>query len=85
MQVPWEPRTTTPKVGWLDAWFLGLFDRFARAALVQGQLRLILPNGEERCYGAASACSGGLTQRSWTHAAVHVRLQKTQRSKPAEA
>ena len=44
-QVPWEPRSTSPKVGWTDAWFLGLFDRFARAALKQGHLRLILPNG----------------------------------------
>ena len=52
LQVPWEPRATSPKVSWSDAWFLSVFDRFARAALKQGQLRLILPTGEERCYGA---------------------------------
>lgn len=65
-QVPWEPRATSPKVGWLDAWFLSLFDRFARAALVQGQLRLILPTGEERCYGARSACTGHNHGLAWT-------------------
>ena len=51
-QIPWKARATCPKMGLLDGFFLGTFDRFAHMAITQGSLRLILPNGEERCYGS---------------------------------
>lgn len=53
-EVPWGSGiATSPKMGLTDMLWLALFDRFGRAAISQGQLRLILPNGEERHYGGA--------------------------------
>ena len=52
--IPWEPRATSPKLKMLDRLCLATFDRFARTALGVGRLRLILPTGEERCYGGGS-------------------------------
>ncbi|KAI8475498.1 MAG: cyclopropane fatty acid synthase [Monoraphidium minutum] len=50
-KVPWTPISTSPKVSMGDAFFLGIFDKFARATIRFGRLRVILPNGEERLYG----------------------------------
>ena len=72
--MPWEPRATSPKVGWLDAWFLSLFDRFARAVVKQGCLRLILPTGEERCYGANLDVQSLCLERHRRHATLLKRL-----------
>lgn len=55
--IPWVARPTCPKIGLTDSFFLGTFDRFARMALKMGSLRLILPNGEERCYGSEQPLS----------------------------
>jgi len=49
--IPWVPRTTSPKVSWVDSIAMGLFDRFARAAITKGRLRIILPTGQELSYG----------------------------------
>jgi cyclopropane fatty-acyl-phospholipid synthase-like methyltransferase/predicted NAD/FAD-binding protein len=57
--IPWSPRACSPKMGWLDAAALRVFDRFARAAITVGRLRLVLPNGEERSYGAPAPAAGG--------------------------
>ncbi|KAK9821949.1 hypothetical protein WJX81_001503 [Elliptochloris bilobata] len=56
--IPWQPRATSPKLGVLDQLYLATFDGFARRALRLGRLRLILPTGEERCYGeeGVAAC-----------------------------
>lgn len=51
VKLPWIPRTTSPKVSWLDAVARSIFDKFARTAIVRGRLRLILPTGEEMSYG----------------------------------
>eukprot|EP00775_Hariotina_reticulata_P004736 gene4736-4986_t len=52
--VPWgQGISTSPKMGLMDLFWLGLFDKFAKASITIGQLRLILPNGEERLYGGA--------------------------------
>lgn len=50
--VPWVPRTVSPKIGWVDSAAIALFDRFARAAIKAGRLRLVLPNGDELAYGS---------------------------------
>lgn len=50
-KVPWTPQATSPKISLLDRLCISLFDRFARLALKQGFLRLILPNGQELAYG----------------------------------
>ncbi|GBF87498.1 cyclopropane fatty acid synthase [Raphidocelis subcapitata] len=50
-KVPWTPISTSPKVSFSEAFFLGIFDKFARATIRFGRLRMILPNGEERLYG----------------------------------
>ena len=66
-QIPWKARATCPKIGLLDRFFLGTFDRFAHMAITQGSLRLILPNGEERCYGSGQPAtpSPGEGTQTW--------------------
>eukprot|EP00879_Flechtneria_rotunda_P028753 GHRR01030971.1.p1 GENE.GHRR01030971.1~~GHRR01030971.1.p1 ORF type:complete len:508 (+),score=175.15 GHRR01030971.1:123-1646(+) len=52
--VPWgNGISSSPKMGLGDMFWLALFDRFAQASISVGQLRLILPNGEERHYGGS--------------------------------
>ena len=53
--IPWKPCATSPKLTVLDRLFLATFDGFAARALRRGRLRLILPTGEERCYGDGAA------------------------------
>ncbi len=65
--IPWEPRATSPKLNLLDRLCLATFDRFARAALGVGRLRLILPTGEERCYGGG----GGETEQTLKGASLN--------------
>ncbi|GFH08373.1 amino_oxidase domain-containing protein, partial [Haematococcus lacustris] len=50
-RIPWELRPTCPKVTLVEGWYQGLFDRFAKAVVKTGYLRLILPNGSELSYG----------------------------------
>lgn len=50
--VPWVARATSPKMSWSDGFFMRVFDKFAGAAISKGYLRIILPNGEELCYGS---------------------------------
>lgn len=52
--IPWVPRSVSPKIPLLDRAAIALFDKFARAAIRTGRLRLILPSGEELVYGDAS-------------------------------
>ena len=52
--IPWTPFSTSPKISWSGAWFAGVFGRFAGGAIRKGRLVIILPNGEQRSYGAAS-------------------------------
>ena len=42
------------QVSWLGSLALHVFDRFARAAISVGHLRIVLPNGEELSYGDPS-------------------------------
>ena len=49
--MPWVPRTVSPKAGWLDSLCLSMFDKFARAAIRTGHLRIVLPTGAELSYG----------------------------------
>ena len=51
--IPWTPVSTSPKISWTGAWFAGIFHRFACGVIRQGCLQLILPNGEQRTYGAS--------------------------------
>ena len=62
--IPWKPCATSPKLRLLDRLFLTTFDGFARRALRLGRLRLILPTGEERCYGDGAAAPPGETPDS---------------------
>lgn len=39
---------------------MAVFHRFARAAITVGQLRMVLPNGEELCYGSPESTSPAL-------------------------
>ncbi len=55
---PWEARPIPPAMPWLDAGAMRLFDRFARAAVRVGRLRLVLPTGGELCYGAPAPAPG---------------------------
>jgi predicted NAD/FAD-binding protein/cyclopropane fatty-acyl-phospholipid synthase-like methyltransferase len=50
---PWgaNPLSPSPKLSLSEHAYLSLFDRFARAAIRKGDLRMILPNGDERRYG----------------------------------
>ena len=50
-ELPWVPRSVSPKIPLLDRAAARLFDRFARAAIKTGYLRLVLPSGEELVYG----------------------------------
>ena len=50
----------SPKISVVDRLFMAGFDRFARAAITVGQLRMVLPNGEELCYGSADSTSPAL-------------------------
>ena len=61
--VPWKPCATSPKLTALDRLFLATFDGFARRALRLGRLRLVLPTGQERCYGGGAAASPGETPK----------------------
>jgi cyclopropane-fatty-acyl-phospholipid synthase len=49
--IPWVPRTTSPKLSWVDSAAITMFDKFAKASVTTGRLRLILPTGTELCYG----------------------------------
>ncbi|GMH42872.1 hypothetical protein BSKO_10791 [Bryopsis sp. KO-2023] len=49
--VPWVPRTVSPKVSLGESMYMWVFDRFAKSTILEGKLRLILPNGEELHYG----------------------------------
>ncbi|KAG2492394.1 hypothetical protein HYH03_009340 [Edaphochlamys debaryana] len=49
--LPWEPRATSPKVSLSQHFYMGLFDKYARTAIKQGRLRIILPTGYELNYG----------------------------------
>lgn len=51
--LPWVPRATSPKLSWIDSTAIRMFDRFAKASIHTGRLRLILPTGEELRYGTA--------------------------------
>lgn len=51
--IPWIPRATSPKLSFVDATALRVFDKFAQMAIRIGRLRLILPTGDERVYGSA--------------------------------
>ena len=53
--IPWTPVSTSPKISWAGAWFWRVFDRFASSAIRQGRLTVVLPNGEQRSYGACRA------------------------------
>lgn len=55
--IPWIPRSTSPKLSFVDATALKVFDKFAQAAIRTGRLRLILPTGEERVYGSPEAAA----------------------------
>lgn len=46
----------TRQVGLLGSLAMNVFDRFARAAIKVGHLRVILPNGEELSYGDPATC-----------------------------
>ena len=37
--IPWTPISTSPKISLADSFFMGLFDKFARAAIKKGHLR----------------------------------------------
>jgi cyclopropane-fatty-acyl-phospholipid synthase len=64
--VPWVPRATSPKIGWLDSAACSLFNRFARAAITRGRLRIVLPNGAELVYGSLpSAPSAAAEVDAW--------------------
>lgn len=58
--IPWVPRSVSPKISIVDQVFMAVFDRFARAAITVGQLRMVLPNGEELCYGNPESTSPAL-------------------------
>lgn len=50
--VPWTPRSTSPKMSYMDRFYMGVFDKFAKAGISVGYLRMILPNGDELHYGS---------------------------------
>ena len=52
--LPWSPRTTSPKLSWVDSTAIAMFDKLAKTAIRTGRLRLILPTGQELCYGGAT-------------------------------
>lgn len=49
--IPWMPRTTSPKISWVDSAAITMFDKFAKISITTGRLRFILPTGAELCYG----------------------------------
>ncbi len=49
--LPWVPRTTSPKLSWIDSAAIAMFDKFAKVSIKTGRLRFILPTGAELCYG----------------------------------
>lgn len=51
-RTPWEPRTCSPKIGWLDSVAMRMFEKFAGASLSRGRLRLVLPDGNEMEFGS---------------------------------
>ncbi|PRW60674.1 cyclopropane-fatty-acyl-phospholipid synthase [Chlorella sorokiniana] len=55
--IPWVPRSVSPKIGLLDQAAIRLFDKFARAAIKTGYLRIVLPNGDELVYGEKAHCA----------------------------
>ena len=65
--VPWKASPVcSPKVGIVDTLAIKLFDRFAKAAVRKGRLRMILPNGEEMVYGSVpSAVDVGEDSNAW--------------------
>ncbi|CAG9462248.1 unnamed protein product [Pedinophyceae sp. YPF-701] len=50
-RLPWTPRAVSPKTTWWQRRGLDIFDMWARHCVKVGRLRVILPTGEERCYG----------------------------------
>lgn len=50
-QIPWNPRTTSPKMNLGDYFYMRLFNTYAKSAIIRGSLRIILPNGDELVYG----------------------------------
>lgn len=51
---PWSPRSLSPHVTWMQSIFAAGFDRMAKAGIKKGELRLVLPDGNERVYGDAT-------------------------------
>jgi len=63
--IPWVPRSVSPKIGLLDQAAIALFDKFSRAAIKTGRLRIILPNGDELCYGDAAKTAAPVPKGAW--------------------
>lgn len=53
-EVPWVPRSCSPKMSLRERIAVYTFDKFARSVVNVGHLRLILPNGSELVYGDPS-------------------------------
>eukprot|EP01023_Acetabularia_acetabulum_P058522 TRINITY_DN6925_c0_g2_i3.p1 TRINITY_DN6925_c0_g2~~TRINITY_DN6925_c0_g2_i3.p1 ORF type:complete len:1028 (-),score=184.63 TRINITY_DN6925_c0_g2_i3:1047-3677(-) len=49
--VPWTPRSCSPKTTFMQSFYQNVFFGFAKAALVQGSMRFVLPDGTERRFG----------------------------------
>lgn len=49
--IPWTAKSTSPTIALSDRFFMRIFDKFAQAAICEGQLKMVLPNGEELIYG----------------------------------
>lgn len=64
-----------PTAVWQAA--IRLFDKFARAAIKTGYLRLVLPNGDELVYGDKAHCAAPVPKGKWSGGVVRgeARLQ----------
>ena len=71
-KIPWAPRATNPKMSWLDSVAMKTFDKFAKAAINVGRLRIILPNGHELIYGPGSGTTGITTTTTTTSSSKYV-------------
>ena len=55
LPLPWVPRATSPRTTLFEGHAQRAVSRYARAAIRTGQLRVVLPTGEEKVYGEAVA------------------------------
>lgn len=59
-EMPWRPRHVSPKITIIDNLYYKIFVKYAKLCITKGNLKLILPNGNEIEFGHGKSKSSNL-------------------------